>query len=218
MRVEYKIDDTTVLQAFLWSDIYTGDSNRRMKVVPYYNGVKGRPVNKDVFFDEPDPYFIWNREQVYIREFEYKTVDELAQMQEKGEYLFDHDIWATLIRDTDNFAIVDTVRGYDPKILLKAKKKPVNPYLNSTCIPETDDMYANHWQYKVTFKTLEEELRKTTCANTYYFSDFAQMIQTGQIKIINKADAIPTTLAEDEEEKNVLKSLFDSLRKMLKLN
>ena len=167
--------------------------NRSVEVYPKkIDGSYGRRAKKRICTDEKGIYFVWNKQRVYVEDYEYRTVDQLIEAIKNGERLVTDDFLATLYRDFDNFGVIAPLHTWDMKIPMMGIGLTGDNTVDVLCDFDEGRYRREDWHYKVTLVAHDEEMKDVCASRNFYFSDFCSLVQSGHIQIVNK----PQWLAE----------------------
>ena len=185
MRAKYNVNGNQI-SAYLWSDLlFDKDTHRTFIEVSV--GYGGKEIRKNLHKDEKGLFFYWDRIPVYVNEFTYYSAEELIALVDKAietnDWVFEDDILATLLKESDKLNVVYPL----PKIDM------VIPFLGfaitgtktkETVCKFTEDRYKKEeWHYKVSLAPVDESMNMTVVSRHPYFSDLCTEIRKGEVKL-----------------------------------
>lgn len=187
MQATYTLSSGKKISIFLWDDFLENETWRGYAEVRAQkkNGQFGdKEVKKTLQMDpERGLYIVWDKEPVYLNEFDYMSYEELMEKIRESKRTGDR--W--LVRDDD---ILATFMMESEKVMVWAPM-PVysmrTPFGFSLCGDEeleipcelSTERYAKKdWHYKITLKAVNEELQAICAKHDYYFSDFCSMLKS----------------------------------------
>lgn len=202
MKAYFTIDKNNLLEVDMWPDYLSEKTFREtVEFMPMYTDKYGKkksllpsPIKRTIFKDENGIYFIWDDRHFYLNAFDYLPIDALITKIQTGIdnrdrwYVGDDEIWATLIRDTDNIGIVLDMPAYDAVYPTLGIGLVGNNKYSVLCIPTEKHYKKEDWLYKFTVECESEELRRYIPSEDFYFEDFCSLIKQGYFKLVKKDD------------------------------
>lgn len=208
MEARYITKTGKILETYLFGDILKGEIWRTyIDIYRIRHNKRCKPFKKKLFSDKNGVYFVYDSEKIYTKNFEYCSVEELIfkiekYQKEKDYYVFDDDIWATLIKENNRIAFVTDLPIHSPVVnYIKRRDNEKINFLCSLCERiYTKDM----WSAKVTLEPSNSSYCTFVGTKDFYFSDFCTLIKEGQIKIVVKDRYIKEYQEKQEEKKTLL--------------
>lgn len=180
----------------------------------------GKTAFKKIFEDSKGQYIIWNKEHIYLKDFDFMSIDQLihkidvAVKTNKHWILHEDDILASLFINSDKIGFIDELSCFEtiiPQIgigITGSKKQEVLCKLS-------ERLYAkDRWKYKITLVPEDEKLLGVVADRTYYFSDFCNLIMRGNIRVVNldtyKDEIEPVIVEKVNIFKRIVQKIFKS--------
>ena len=155
----------------------------------------------DLPYGDTKATFEYHGETICIDDYDFMTVRELlAKCREKAiengddpsdmGALRENDLLTTLLKDTENFGIVDEVECYNTIIpgLGIAFKGTGSAKFKVLTVPFEHNYKKEDWNYKVEFKPANPDIAKVTGRETYYLSDIVSHIRRGYAQLVDIRD------------------------------
>lgn len=191
MNAHYTVG-SDVISVFMWEDFLDNEDWRKTAHVRVIeNGhYSDKEVSKKIYKDEGGIYIFWNRKKVYLNDFNYLPYNDLiAKVQEGIDmndrwHVWDDEIWATFMKEFEKVSIVSDMPMYDVLIpqmgigMVGDKTVPVICKLDEGQYPR------NRMGYKLTLACKDDSLRGIVASQSYYFSDFCDMLKSGIFKLV----------------------------------
>ena len=216
MNAYYTLNNGCRLETFLWNDILKDDTFREtIEVTPIYGKKRGRTCKKKMFKDKRGVYIIWNKNKVYLNEYDFLTAEKLIAKIEKGKalndrwYVSDDEILATFLKETNKIGIVIDMPAYDMVCPQLGIGFVGNKEYSVLCIPTEKQYSKPDWAYKFTLECECEDLRRYIPSRHFYFSDFCSFVKQGLADIVLKEEFkkdIEQKHAKQIEEENRLRN------------
>lgn len=189
MITKYNVG-TEDISVYMWKDFLDNDDFRKFADVgTVVNGIY-KESQYELFKDENGLYINYKDKKVYLNDYKYDTVDELATKIEdykskKDVFPINNDqVLATLMKDTQNIGIIFDLYTYDiitPFGISFTGSKTV-PVL---CTLADERYKKSDWGYKITLKPAYSEFEHIVAKRDLYFSDFCSLLCSGDVKIVN---------------------------------
>ena len=206
MTAYYTTKNGVRLFVFMWTDFFKNETWREVaEVVPIENGKYGDTYKKELFVDERGIHIFWDGEPIYLNEFEYNTVAEMAQRLEECVakddrwLVFDDEILATFLKDTENVGLIIDLPQYDMVIPAMGIGLVGDNTQRVLCIPTEQRYRKQDWHYKFTAECECEDLRRIIPSRHFYFSDFCSFLKTGHAKLVDRKSFIEESLAKEKQ-------------------
>ncbi len=196
MYAKYKLKNGKLLSVYLTEDILNNNLLRTSTGAYELdeNGFRSDSNEIEIYLKidkSRNLFFEYEGEKIYFKDYEYMTTDQLIEYidscDEKWK-IFDDDVLATFLKDTDNVGLICELNEYDGFALfvLGIGMTSSNGNKRETlCIPTEKRYEKANWGYKITIEAADENLRSFYAGETYYFSDFVSSIKRGNIKLVN---------------------------------
>lgn len=195
MYAIYTLKDGKKIQAYLWSDVIQwGLSHHFM----YHNNISiyeidnNQIINEiisDVYQENNCLFFNYENYKISVMDFDSLSVDELIEkINNNDSSITDSVIYWTLIKDTENVAIIDKRQVPDSIIagLLRSYSGENPRYEEVLCLPTAKHHQKSDWSYKIELMPISKEDKIIYGPNTMYFQAFCSFVKNGFIKIVNK--------------------------------
>ena len=216
MEVKYITKTGKILETYLFGDIVKGEIWRTyIDVYRIRHNKRCKPFKKKLFADKNGVYIVYDGEKIHLNHFKYYSAEELISnitkyQKEKDFYVFDDDIWATIMKEHDRIAFVSKLPINNPVVnYIKSKNNEEINFLCSLCERRyTKDM----WSAKISLESSNACYHTFVGAKDFYFSDFCSLIKEGQIKIVIKDKYIKEYNEKQEEKKTLLYKIERFLR------
>lgn len=158
----------------------------------YYPKRIGTRVQKDT--ENGLKYFLVNGEKKYVDEFDYDPVDVLIERIKNSKSIIDlkdHEILATLLKDTDNVGIIANLHYASFLLTEDLRIIPLSflfkgDYATILSVPTERFYKKGKWHYKLTLEAEDEQLRRFISYENYYLCDFCSLVKNGYMTIVNK--------------------------------
>ena len=193
METRYTLSNGEQICCFFWPEFFENDAWRgSVSVTPAKNYKESTTVQVPISCDDGGIYFIYHDEKVYLNNFDYDTVEVMAKrlqecVDKKDRWLvYDDEIWATFIKDSDNLAFVLDMPVYEMVNRQIGIGFTGDTEATVLCVPTERDYTKDRWHYKVTMECESQQLRKLVPARSFYFSDFCSLVKAGHIKMVHK--------------------------------
>lgn len=198
MNTYYTLENGTRLEVFMWGDFFDNDIWRgSADVTPLYDnkiygGHRGKECKKKLFKDEKGVYIVWDKQKIYLNDFDYEPVEVMSAriaecVEKKDRWLVsDDEILATFMKDTDNVGLIIDMPVYD--IICAPLGFGITGDNEQTvlCVP-TERQYEKHrWEFKFTAECEREDLRAYIPSRHFYFCDFCSFLKSGNAKLVHK--------------------------------
>ena len=233
MYAVYTFRNNRKVRLFLWNDILEGKDFRTStegQVMQQDGKYNSRDISFPIKKDKEGKFFFeFGTEKKYIDDFDYMTVKELItkmKISDDTRPVTQEEIWATLMKDTDNvgmllkvspldkFALSFGIGLYSPNV----EKDPV-----MLCVPTEKKYNKSSWSYKITFEVADEQLRDSYASKDFYFSDLVSLLYVEGKKhddynytseLVNKNEYLKDSLNKDNDSlpKNKVKTLLFNKR------
>lgn len=191
----YTLKNGKRITVFMWDDFLKNETWRQVADVRPINSdgyLCDKEAHKKLFKDDHGIYIVWDRQKVYLNDFDAPSVDELvAKIQNAinndNRWPFSSDeIWATFMKHSDEIGIIADIAVYDMIVPGLGIAFTGSNSIETLCVPMFDDRYGkNELDYKIQFKCAIPSMEGIVSKETMYFSDFCSMILSGHIKLAN---------------------------------
>lgn len=193
MDTRYTLSNGEQISCFFWPDFFENDDWRQFADISLIiDGHKGDEVKVPLQRDDNGLFIVWNNEKVYLNNFDYEPVEVMAKRIQEGVdandrwMVWDDEIWATCVKDSDNIAFVMDMPAYD----MVMKKFGIgivgDNEMTVLCIPTERGYTKDRWHYKITVECDCEQLRHYIASRNFYFSDFCSLMKSGHIKMVHR--------------------------------
>lgn len=207
MVAQYALSNGDILSTYIWSELLF-NPNASYKEIEI--SFKDKKYKKELEEDSNGKFFIFEKEKIYLKNYLSKSFEEIWEIvKENPNNLIDDDLyWSLLNHFEDYYFLMDVNLNDYTKYKLEMKDSEVK----SICKLDLNGRYSkSDWQYKVSFKTNNENTSMICSVRDLYFSDFISLIRDGSILILSKAETnqlYEKKLLKEKENKklfNVLK-------------
>lgn len=207
MVAQYALSNGDILSTYIWSELLF-NPNASYKEIEI--SFKDKKYKKELEEDSNGKFFIFEKEKIYLKNYLSKSFEEIWEIvKENPNNLIDDDLyWSLLNHFEDYYFLMDVNLNDYTKYKLEMKDSEVK----SICKLDLNGRYSkSDWQYKVSFKTNNENTSMICSVRDLYFSDFISLIRDRSILILSKAETnqlYEKKLLKEKENKklfNVLK-------------
>lgn len=208
MVAQYALSNGDILSTYIWSELLF-NPNASYKEIEI--SFKDKKYKKELEEDSNGKFFIFEKEKIYLKNYLSKSFEEIWEsVKENPNNLKEEDLYWSLINHFSSYYFFMDVNLNDyTKYKLKMKD---SIEVKSICQLDLNGRYSkSDWQYKVSFKTNNENTSMICSVRDLYFSDFVSLIRDGRILILSKAETnqlYEKNLLKEKENKklfNVLK-------------
>jgi len=195
MNVMYTLKNNKKIGAYLWSS-FLQNKNWRKWIDVWNIDDKGFKTGKEfelpVHDDENGVFIIYEGEKIYLNDYDYLSYSEVVTkvnecVEKKDTWLiYDDDILATFIKETDKIGIVGEAHVFDIIVPTLGFGITSDKTIECLMIP-TENRYKKHdWHYKITLESNDETLRNYVASRNIYFRDFCSMLKSGFYRLVDK--------------------------------
>lgn len=208
MVAQYALSNGDILSTYIWSELLF-NPNASYKEIEI--SFKDKKYKKELEEDSNGKFFIFEKEKIYLKNYLSKSFEEIWEIvKENPNNLIDDDLyWSLLNHFEDYYFFMDVNLNDYTKYKLEMKDAIE---VKSICQLDLNGRYSkSDWQYKVSFKTNNENTSMICSVRDLYFSDFVSLIRDGSILILSKVETnqlYEKNLLKEKENKklfNVLK-------------
>lgn len=139
-----------------------------------------------------DPVINYRGEDIHLSNFIYISYEDLVEKVNQG--IKTKDVWlvsnaeilTTFIKETDKVGIVVEVNYYDT--ISETDTPEPTGTIEVVMIPVIDRYKKNDWNHKIELEAENQTMRNHVEKRTLYFSDLADMIRRGVVKLVNREE------------------------------
>lgn len=190
MYLSYKLRDNRRVHVFDYG-ILEDESNGSEKYWRGYSDGYIDSAKEDFKIDilkDPDRgfYFICEGEKIYVSDYEYLTIQELNEKLENKEYVSQDLLKASLIKNADNIAFLESRRIPDfvwSEFFIRSYSGPAR-YRKVICVPTERYYKRENWQFKIETKPINDEDFKVFGHEKYYSCDYCERILRGEVNVL----------------------------------
>lgn len=207
MVAQYALSNGNILSTYIWSELlFNPDASYKEIEISF----KDKKYKKEIGEDFNGKFFIFKKEKIYLKNYLSKSFEEIwKSVKENPNNLKEEDLyWSLLNHFSSYYFLMDVNLNDYTKYKLEMKDSEVK----SICKLDLNGRYSkSDWQYKVSFKTNNENTSMICSVRDLYFSDFVSLIRNESILILSKAETnqlYEKNLLKEKENKklfNVLK-------------
>ena len=208
MVAQYALSNGNILSTYIWSELlFNPDASYKEIEISF----KDKKYKKEIGEDFNGKFFIFKKEKIYLKNYLSKSFEEIwKSVKENPNNLKKEDLyWSLLNHFSSYYFLMDVNLNDYTKYKLKMKD---SIEVKSICQLDLNGRYSkSDWQYKVSFKTNNENTSMICSVRDLYFSDFVSLIRDGRILILSKVETnqlYEKNLLKEKENKklfNVLK-------------
>lgn len=196
MIAKYALSNGDILSVGIWSELLFNPDTSYTKIEIYF---KDKKYNREIEEDSNGKFFIFKKEKFYLKNYLSKSFEEIWEsVKNNPKNLREDDLyWSLLNHFSSYYFFMDVNLNDCTKYKLKIKD---SIEIKSICQLDLNGRYSKaDWQYKVSFKTNNENTSMICSVRDLYFSSFVSLIRDGRILILSKAET------NQLYEKNLLK-------------
>ena len=219
MDTRYTLSNGEQISCFFWPDFFENDDWRQFAdVSKLVDGHRGEEIKVPLQRDEEGLFIMWNNEKVHLNDFDYEPVEVMAKRIQAGVdardkwLVWDDEIWATFIKDSDNLAFVMDMPTYDMVMQQLGIGITGDDEITVLCVP-TEKVYTkDRWHYKITVECDNEQLRHFVSSRNFYFSDFCSLLKEGHIQMVHRDQFKDEKRQELAQYQATQKKLFEKIK------
>ena len=219
METRYTLSNGEQICCFFWPEFFENDAWRgSVSVTPAKNYKESTTVQVPIACDDGGIYFIYHDEKIYLNNFDYEPVEVMAKRIQAGVdardkwLVWDDEIWATFIKDSENLAFVIDMPTYDMVMQQFGIGITGDDEVTVLCVP-TEKVYTkDRWHYKITVECDNEQLRHFVSSRNFYFSDFCSLLKAGHIKMVHRDQFKDEKRQELAQYQANQKKLFEKIK------
>ena len=185
MVAQYALSNGNILSTYIWSELlFNPDASYKEIEISF----KDKKYKKEIGEDFNGKFFIFKKEKIYLKNYLSKSFEEIwKSVKENPNNLKEEDLyWSLLNHFEDYYFLMDVNLNDYTKYKLEMKDAIE---VKSICKLDLNGRYSkSDWQYKVSFKTNNENTSMICSVRDLYFSDFISLIRDGRILILSKAE------------------------------
>lgn len=208
MVAQYVLSNGDILSTYIWSELlFNPDASYKEIEISF----KDKKYKKEIGEDFNGKFFIFKKEKIYLKNYLSKSFEEIwKSVKENPNNLKEEDLYWSLLNHFSSYYFFMDVNLNDYTKYKLEMKDAIE--VKSICKLDLNGRYSkSDWQYKVSFKTNNENTSMICSIRDLYFSDFVSLIRNGSILILSKAETnqlYERNLLKEKENKklfNVLK-------------
>lgn len=208
MVAQYALSNGNILSTYIWSELlFNPDASYKEIEISF----KDKKYKKELEEDSNGKFFIFEKEKIYLKNYLSKSFEEIwKSVKENPNNLKEEDLYWSLLNHFSSYYFFMDVNLNDYTKYKLEMKDAIE--VKSICKLDLNGRYSkSDWQYKVSFKTNNENTSMICSIRDLYFSDFVSLIRNGSILILSKAETnqlYERNLLKEKENKklfNVLK-------------
>ena len=173
MVAQYALSNGNILSTYIWSELlFNPDASYKEIEISF----KDKKYKKELEEDSNGKFFIFEKEKIYLKNYLSKSFEEIWEIvKENPNNLIDDDLyWSLLNHFEDYYFLMDVNLNDYTKYKLEMKDSEVK----SICKLDLNGRYSkSDWQYKVSFKTNNENTSMICSVRDLYFSDFISFMK-----------------------------------------
>lgn len=217
MQAFYTLRNGEQLSTFLWSDLINEELFRdKIEVQKLENNGWSKPLKRKILKDDMGVFFYWNKEKIYVNDYDYMSVEEAIKYIEnqktyRGPYFKDM-LFATMMKDTSNIGIIFELPVFETIIPHMGIAFTGDKRVKVLCVPTERRYKKNEWGYKISLEAENKKYQNFIASENLYFSDFASMVLSGKAQIVVKDEF----LKEQERLSKIKPTLKEKILKFFK--